>query len=84
MKRPRQPFDLVEIVWDDAAAHENVWLDTLKELTPHLVSSAGFLVLLNKQYAVIAQDVDQDGQHNGRTQIPRGMVKTMKILRKKD
>jgi hypothetical protein len=29
-------------------------------------------------------DIDDQGHHNGRSQIPRGMVKKIKVLRKKD
>ena len=84
LKRVPQTFDLVELIWDDAAAQEAMWTGEIKEPTPHLISSIGYLVFLNKKYAVIAQDLDCDGHHNGRTQIPRGIVKTMRVLRKKD
>lgn len=84
VKRPAQPFDMVEIVWDDTAAHENVWMEEITKLRPHLVHSVGFLVYLKKDYAVIAQDVDHEGQHNGRTQIPRAMIRLMRVLRRKD
>ena len=80
--RPRQPFDLVEIVWDDAAAQENGWANTVSTV-PQLVLTVGFLIYCKRDYVVIASDVDEDGGHNGRTQIPRGMVKSMKVLRKK-
>lgn len=83
VKRPSQPFDLVEIVWDDAAGQEAGWANTVT-ITPELVLTAGFLVYCKRDYIVIASDVDGDGYHNGRTQIPRGMVKSMKVLRRKD
>lgn len=81
--RPQQLFDLVEIVWDDAAAHENEWTDVV-QVKPQLVLSVGFLVYAKRDYVVIAQDVDDEGGHNGRTQIPRGMVRSLRVLRKKD
>lgn len=83
MKRPKQLFDMVELVWDDAASHENEWADTLN-ITPTLVLSVGFLLMCNRHYVVIAQDIDDEGGHNGRAQIPAGMVKHIKVLRKKD
>lgn len=69
--------------WDDAAAHENGWTDTVM-VGPQMVLSVGFLVYCKKDYVVIAQDIDGDGGHNGRTQIPKGMVKKMKVLRRAD
>jgi hypothetical protein len=83
VKRPAQLFDMVEIWWDDAAAQENAWSRTVT-VEPAIVLSVGFLVLVDKSYIVIAQDCDAEGGHNGRTQIPRGMVKTLKVLKKKD
>lgn len=84
MKGQKQRFDLIEVLWDDAAAQEARWLSDIDEPTPHFVHSVGFCVFLNKNYVVIAQDCALDGDSNGRTQIPRGMVKSMKVLRKKD
>ena len=74
-------YPIVEIVWDDAAGHDDMWLD--KVVTkPELIISVGFLLLKSKDYIVIAQDLDEDGKHNGRSQIPRGMVRKIKVLRK--
>lgn len=81
--RPKQHFAMVEVIWDDAAAHENGWTDEVL-VGPQLVLSVGFLVYCKKDYVVIAQDQDEEGGHNGRTQIPRGMVKKIKVLRKAD
>lgn len=46
--------------------------------------SVGFLIQETPDHIRIAQDTDEEGAHNGRTQIPRGMVKKLKVLRKKD
>jgi hypothetical protein len=51
---------------------------------PALALSAGFLVYQDDEHIVLAQDTDADGEHNGRGQIPRGMVKSLKVLKKKD
>lgn len=84
MKRPFQKFDLVEVVWNDASELTSGWTDKLDEDAPALALSVGFLVRETKEHIVIAQDLDEEGHHNGRSQIPRGMVKKMKVLRKKD
>lgn len=76
-------YPIVLVIWDDAAGHDDAWEDTV-ETKPELIESVGFLLLKNRNYVVIAQDVDEDGKHNGRSQIPRGMVKKMKVLRKAD
>jgi len=83
-KRPFQKFDLVEVIWDDATDLPAGWSDEDPEIKPALALSAGFLVKETKDHIVLALDLDADGHHNGRSQIPRGMVKTMKVLRKKD
>lgn len=83
MKLPAQTFDIVEVIWDDAAAHTPEWTDEVV-IGNNLVRSVGFLVYCKKDYVVVAQDLDDDGEHNGRTQIPRGMVKGIKVLQKKD
>jgi hypothetical protein len=84
LKRPRQVYDLIEVVWDDAAELEQGWTDELATPEMHLCLSVGFLVKETPDHIVLALDVDPNGLHNGRGQIPRGMVKKMKVLRKKD
>jgi hypothetical protein len=84
VKRPKQCFDLCEVWWDDATDLESGWSDKVEELKPALALSVGFLVKETKDHIVLALDTDADGQHNGRSQIPRGMVKKIKVLRKKD
>lgn len=75
---------MVEVIWDDAAGLRHGWMDRLETPKPQLALSVGFLVVDNNQHIIIATDTDADGGHNGRTQIPRGMVRRLKILRKKD
>lgn len=83
MKLPAQLFDIVEVGWDDSAAQEPEWIKEIS-VEAHMIRSVGFLVYCKRDYVVIAQDLDENGQHNGRTQIPRAMVKRMTVLRKKD
>ena len=82
--RPFQKFDLVECIWDDATELAAGWSDEVEEIEPALAISVGFLVKETKDHIVLALDIDANGHHNGRSQIPRGMVKKMKVLRKKD
>ena len=84
IKRPKQHYDIVEIWWDDASEMEPGWKDELEKPEPALALSVGFLLQNDKDHVVIALDTDGDGHHNGRGQIPRGMVKKIKVLRKAD
>ena len=62
---------------------ESGWTTKVKP-EPALAMSAGYLVFQDKDHLVLAQDTDDKGEHNGRGQIPRGMVKQIKVLKKKD
>ena len=85
MKRPFQHYDMVEVVWNDASELTSGWADEIVEKDePALALSVGFLVRETKEHIVIAQDTDEAGHHNGRSQIPRGMVKKIRVLKKKD
>ena len=82
--RPEQHYDMVEVWWDDAAGLRHGWMDRTEKPKAQMVISVGFLIVDTPEHIIIAQDTDPDGAHNGRTQIPRGMVKKIKVLRKKD
>ena len=84
IKRPKQIFDLCEIIWADATDMEGGWKDTLEPPPMALALSVGFLIHKDKNHYVLALDTDENGHHNGRSQIPTGMVKKVKILRKAD
>ncbi len=81
-RQPPHPFPLVLVSWDDATELEAGWSDDLDDIGPHLATSVGFLIKRTKSHIVLAMDVDKDGMHNGRAQIPRGMVKHMKVLKR--
>jgi len=88
LKRPAQKYPLVEVLWDDATHLELGW-KTAEEfkaeaLHPEIVMSVGFLIAETPDHVVIAMDVDKEGQHNQRGQIPRSMVKRMRVLRRVD
>lgn len=84
LKRPSQLYDLFEVWWNDAAGLRHGWMDRTEKPVAQMVISVGFLIIEDPEHIIIAQDTDNEGGHNGRTQIPRGMVKRMKLLRKKD
>lgn len=83
-RRPKQMYDLVEVIWDDAAGLRDGWTASHEKVEPYIALSVGFLIQDTTDHILIAQDTDENGSHNGRTQIPKGMVKKMKVLRKKD
>lgn len=84
IERPHQHFDLVEVWWEDASEMEQGWMINLDKPKHAMVLSAGFLLRFDREHLVIALDTDEEGAHNGRSQIPRGMVKKIKVLRKAD
>ena len=79
----KRHYDLVEITWDDASDLESGWTSKVKP-EPAIALSAGYLIYQDEHYIILAQDCDAEGEHNGRGQIPRGMVKEITTLRKKD
>ena len=78
-------YPLVEVTWNDATELKE-WKEEHEEeeMKPCPILSVGFLVKKTKDYIVIAQDLSHDRMRNGRSQIPRAMVKQIKVLRKKD
>jgi hypothetical protein len=76
-------YDLVEVTWDDATDLDPGWTDKVKP-DPAIATSAGYLIYRDESYIILAQDCDAAGEHNGRGQIPIGMVKNIEILKKKD
>lgn len=84
LKRPHQHFDMVEVIWNDASDLTSGWTNTISDDEPALALSVGFLIRKTEEHIVIALDTDGDGHHNGRSQIPTGMVKKIRVLRKKD
>ena len=84
VKRPKQHYDMVEVIWNDASDLTSGWKKEIDEDEPALALSVGFLIRETKEHIVIALDTDGEGHHNGRSQIPQGMVKRMRVLRKRD
>ena len=84
IKRPKQCYPLAEIWWADASEMEGGWQADLEPPAMALALSVGFLIHKDQNHYVLALDTDENGHHNGRSQIPTGMVKKIKILRKAD
>lgn len=80
--RPKQKFDLVEVWWDDASGLPSGWDDKVPTVEHQICLSVGFLIHETPDHIILAMDLDASGNHNGRSQIPRGMVKYMKVLKK--
>lgn len=83
LKRPTQHYPLVEIWWDDAAGLRHGWQSKEDPLEAQMVLSVGFLIAENDEHIIIAQDIDPSGMHNGRSQIPKGMLRNLVYLRPK-
>ena len=84
VKRPTQHFDLVEVIWDDASGIRHGWIAKSETAEAYVALSVGFLIRETDDHITICQDTDCEGSSNGRSQIPKGMVKKIKILRRKD
>ena len=84
-KKTNKPkYPIVEIIWEDIGSpsgwikpgHDSITSD------PILITSVGYLIMDTPEYIVYASDVANDGDVNGRTQVPRGNVKRIKIIKK--
>lgn len=88
VKRPKQKYPLVEVIWDDATSLSQGWKNPeeweKEPIKPEIVLSVGFVVKETEAYLILAMDTDSDGDHASRSQIPKGMVRSVKILRKAD
>lgn len=84
LSRPFQMYPLVEIHWDDATGLRHGWESDVDSIELAIVLSVGFLIKETESHIIIAQDLSPEGEHNGRSQIPKGMIKATKILRKAD
>ena len=80
-KEPKQIYPIVRVVWEDITEQSGGWVKD-HPLEPCLMSSVGYLIVDQPDYVVYASDLAQDGTTNGRTQVPRVNVKSIKVLRK--
>lgn len=84
---------LVEIIWDDAHSngHSETWA-ALSEFTkgadkPVQCKSVGYVVMESKETIAVAASItfDDDGKVgavSGTLVVPRGMIRSMKVLKK--
>ena len=80
-KEPKQIYPIVRVVWEDITEQSGGWVKD-HPLEPCLMSSVGYLIVDQPDYLVYASDLAQDGTTNGRTQVPRVNVRSIKVLRK--
>lgn len=73
-------YDLVEIVWRDAAADAGWREPGTKHVAPK-IRTVGWLVHHDKHCATVATSVCPDGHYNGTMTIPAGMILKSKKLR---
>lgn|SRR3990167_12322 len=81
----KSPYPLAEILWSDATALEGGWLDPeefQKEVKdePYLVRSIGWIIRETEDAVIYCCDVGPKGETNGRSQIPKKMVKEIRYI----
>lgn len=79
ISQTKYKYDLVEITWEDAASSHG-W-EELEEtdIDEQLALTVGFLIKENGSRVVIAGTCGTTDSNN-RIQIPRGMIRNMKVL----
>jgi hypothetical protein len=73
---------LVEVVWEDACELDDtpwVFIDEPQYL-PKTVVQVGYVVADN-EYGVVLTSAYTDTQHGRRMQIPRGMIREVRLLK---
>lgn len=77
------PFDFVEIVWLDASG-DTGWKAESEIIEKHtVITSLAFLIRKTKAHYLIGASIGcEDGEHyfGDRNHIPRGMVKSIRVL----
>lgn len=74
-------LEMVEIKWDDATCLDHGWVDPADEKpVQQIATTVGFLIATTDSHLVVAHTSDGNFV-NGRFQIPRAMVRSIKQLR---
>lgn len=75
------PFNLVEVVWEDAES--SIGWEGAEETNhePAMVITVGFLIHHTDKILHIASTTDKERNTNARLKIPAGMVRSMKVLK---
>ena len=75
---------LAEILWRDASALQQGWLsheESIKPESPNTyVRTIGFIIQDNEDSVIYCSDVGHDGETNGRSIIPKAMVKEIRYV----
>jgi hypothetical protein len=78
------PFDLLEVIWEDAETDHGWKAESQIEFGKELVTTIGFLIKKLKGDLIVGGSiyVDEEGEYNFNTrmQIPKGMIRSLKIL----
>lgn len=76
------PYDLVSVIWDDAEVGSG-W-EAAEDPKEALVLTVGFLVKKTRKHVIIAGSITT-GEHNTnqRIQIPKGMIKSIEVIKEK-
>jgi hypothetical protein len=77
-KPPEEEPKLVYVEWEDAYTQEAGWksIKKLRKQKPVLVKSVGYLVKDDPNFIIVAGTyVPEDGDCDGDTTIPRGMIR---------
>jgi len=77
---------LVKVIWDDACNRSDIgWNDADDvEIKHQLVMTVGFMVKETPEHIIICSTKDMGSDNvNGHFQIPKGMVKSIKVLKLK-
>lgn len=73
---------LVLVDWVDAISADSGWktIEKMKKAVPHPCRSVGWIVNQTKDFVTLVSSLTDDGDCDGDILIPRGMIKSIKIL----
>ena len=74
----KKRLQIVGVMWKDA-----VFSDSEEAPKPVPMLTIGFLVEDNKSHVSVAHEIGMDGAFRGVTAVPRGMVASVLVLRKR-
>jgi len=78
MNHGEYPWPIVEVIWDDAET-DTGWDEVPKKLQEKYAMTVGFKIKETRKHLVVCSTHDKN-MTNGRIQIPKGMVKSVKVL----
>jgi hypothetical protein len=86
MKKQKFKYDLIACLWDDAHS-DSAWKELSEvKLEECIVVTVGFLINEDADRILIADSYVAEKDHilciSGTTQVPRGMIKSLEVIRK--